>query len=1168
MKLASITILISYVVVFAPGCRQHQPNTLFEYLPSNESQVKFKNTIDEAKMPGQALNEFAYMGGGVGILDVNNDGLKDILFTGNQVSSMLYLNLGSNRFVDITKTAGLSTSDWITGVSIVDINADGFDDIYLCTFGKNLGSRAPNLLFVNQQNNTFKEQALEYGLADTAFSTQAAFFDYDKDGDLDMYLVNYMLNASYSANYLFPKNLTGGSAANDKLYRNNGVENGHPFFSDVSKEAGIIEDGYGLGVSVSDFNMDGYPDVFVSNDFVSNDDLWLNNKNGTFTNTLDGSTRHQSYSSMGCDAADIDNDEKIDFASVDMMPEDNFRKKQSFSFMNYERYQAERNLGYSPEFTRNVLQLNNGNYQKGDTAIPFFSEIGQLAGISETDWSWSILFADFDNDGHKDVHITNGIGRDFVNADFIQFSQHPGSGTAEQFKQTLRDKLEALDHVEIPNYLFVNNGDYTFSNLAESSGIGKKSMSNGAAYADLDNDGDLDLVVNNINKEAFILVNRQNQPGKPGERHSIGFILEGDTLNRHGIGAKVFVYDTGRSQLQEQFPVRGYLSAVDTKLLFGTGTNGKVDSVVVVWPDNSKQVLVELRADSVYKLAYKNAADTWQVGPNAKPKIFTEITGFMDSVYKHSDYVFDDYAEQRLLPQKYSQMGPFISTGDINKDGRTDFFIGAGFNSIGKLFTQTRNGGFAQSDLMTGLKYEEDEDSELFDADQDGDLDLLVTYGDMRFKDTSKYYQPRLYINDGNAKFTVDAGAIPSNVRTIAGCVASADYDGDGDLDLFIGGRVSKRYPVLPASYLLENRNGTFADVTNQICPELSRAGMVAAAQWADIDNDGHPDLIIAGEYMPIRFFKNNGRRLTEITASTGLRNMEGQWRSLIATDVDGDGDTDLIAGNLGSNCNYHTTPDYPMKLYAKDIDNNGSIDPVMFYYIKDEDGQRRLHPSINRDQLATQIPSIKKRFLLNRDFPKASVADIFIDKDGLQILTCEETRTSWLENLGSGKFKKNILPAQAQFAPVNAILCADMDGDGIKDILLAGNEYQADVLTGRYDASYGCFLKGMKDKSFKYVSYLTSGLKIDGDIKDMKLITTAGNEKIILVAVNDDYLKAFRINSSLTKQYSRDVSSREENSLLRKYNVYFFFPVIGYGAIGLINQNQTHMTDFPNDTS
>src|SRR6185312_5630071 len=408
--------IICFIVFAAGSCTDKSRNQLFTILPSEKTGIHFSNSIDETKMPGDALNEFAYMGGGVGILDVNNDGLKDIFFSGNQVSSKLYLNKGNNHFEDITLSAGVGTTGWITGVSIVDINADGYDDIYLCTYGKTLGAHAHNLLFINQRNNTFKEESAGYGLADTSYSTQAVFFDYDKDGDLDMYLSNYMLNASYSANYLFPKNLSGRSPANDKLYRNDGNVNGlnHPFFTDVSMQAGIKEDGYGLGVSDCNFNMDGWPDIYVCNDFVSNDDLWLNNKNGTFTNALDLSTKHQSYSSMGCDAADINNDSKFDFATVDMMPEDNYRKKQTFSFMNYDRYQEERSLGYSPEFGRNMLQLNNGNYERGDTAIPFFSEIGQMAGISETDWSWSILFADFNNDGCKDIHITNGIGRDFI----------------------------------------------------------------------------------------------------------------------------------------------------------------------------------------------------------------------------------------------------------------------------------------------------------------------------------------------------------------------------------------------------------------------------------------------------------------------------------------------------------------------------------------------------------------------------------------------------------------------------------------------------------------------------------------------------------------------------------------------------------------------------------
>ena len=1114
MKNRNLVYLFVYCLCFfVGGCKEKKQNQLFTSLSSKESGIDFSNNIDETKLKGGALNEFGYMGGGVGILDVNNDGLKDIFFCGNQVSSKLYLNKGNNKFEDITLSAGVSTSDWITGVSIVDINNDGYDDIYLCTYGDSSGKRTHNLLFINQHNNTFKEEAAEYGLDDTSYATQAVFFDYDKDGDLDMYLCNYMLNASYSANYLFQKNLSGNSPANDKLYRNDGFKNGHPVFTDVSKEAGIKEDGYGLGVSVSDFNMDGWPDIYVSNDFVSNDDFWLNNKNGTFSNMLDRSTKHQSYSSMGLDAADINNDGKIDFATVDMMPEDNYSQKQIYSFMNYDRYQQERNLGYSPEFSRNMLQLNNGNYYEGDTSLPFFSEIGQLAGISETDWSWSILFADFNNDGYKDLHITNGIGRDFINADFIDFSKTARNASSEeQSKKMLNDKIVSLGHVEVPNYLYLNNGNYTFTNITDSSGIKEKSLSTGAAYVDLDNDGDLDLVVNNINGPAFILINNENQPGKSKTNHSLGFILHGDSLNTKGFGAKVFVYANGTKQLQEEYPVRGYLSSVDTKLLFGTGKNKTADSVVIVWPNDKKQILQNLRADSTYTLFQKNATVNWYPSrPNIKQQIFHDVTDSVNALYKHVEVPFNDYEEQPLLPQKYSQLGPFISTGDINNDGTTDFYIGAGFNSLPKIFTQGKDGNFTGKDFTIGSRFEEDEGSVLFDADGDGDLDLLVTYGDMRFSDTSQYYQPRLYLNDGKGNFTLSPNAIPANVRTIACCVAVADYDGDGQMDIFIGGRVSKEYPLSPRSFLLKNNKGIFTDVTDKVCPALSKAGMITAAQWVDMDNDKHPELVIVGEYMPIRLFKNDGSKLTETTATTGIENIFGLWRSLIATDVDGDGDIDFIAGNIGLNNTYNASAKYPMKLYADDIDNNGKIDPVLFYYMKDEDGERKLFPSVNLSQLAVQVPVIKRKFLSNKDFAKATPDDIFTGSKNLQVLTCNETRSCWFENKGNGKFVMHALPMEAQFAPVNAIVCADMNGDGIKDILLAGNEYQNEVTAGRYDASYGFFLKGIGNKEFKVISPDLSGIKIDGDVKDMKMITNAKHEKLILVAVNNDSLKVFK---------------------------------------------------------
>jgi hypothetical protein len=743
--------------------------------------------------------------------------------------------------------------------------------------------------------------------------------------------------------------------------------------------------------------------------------------------------------------------------------------------------------------------------------MPYFSEIGQLAGMSETDWSWSVLLADFDNDGYKDISITNGMGRDLINSDFINYRSET-YGTIDKLvrERLLRGQLDSLGKVALRNYYFHNNGNCSFSNQSQLSGINEKAISNGAAYVDLDNDGDLDLVVNNINQEASIYINNSRGPEKnDSSNHFINFILRGDSLNGEGFGAKITLWQNGLMQSIEQNPVRGYASSVDTRLHFGLGKSSRPDSVVVTWPNGKQQHLQNPAIDTTLLLSEKEAV--FNAPSTAAPHTasYIDITDAVNVHIKHQETFFNDFAFSPLLPQKYSQLGPFISTGDINGDGLTDFFIGGAFKQPEEVCLQQKNGTFLSKALVNGPKYEEDMQSALVDVDGDHDLDLIITGGSTEFDKGSPFYTPRLYLNDGKGNFTLSPSAFPPSINTIA---QSISFTGGGrePLRLFIGGRVSLEYPYPPKSFLLEYRNGVFVDITHEVCPALSQPGMITTSVWADLDGDGQKELIIAGDWMPIRVFKAHQEKLEEVTDLMGLEKDYGMWKSLAVADIDGDGDLDLIAGNMGSNNPYHVTEQTPMRVFAKDFKGNGRIDPIFCYYIPDDAGKKTLQVGLNLNQLTRQIPGLKKRFLKNTDFASADLTAIFPDdtlKDVIK-LNCNELHTCWFENLGNGKFKKHILPVEAQFAPVNAIIAHDLDGDGKLDLLLAGNEYQAEVMTGRYDASYGLFLKGKGDGSFLPV---TAGFFIKGDVKDLKLIKNGKGEDLILAAINDEQMRIFR---------------------------------------------------------
>jgi len=1071
---------------------------LFQSVSSSSSGITFTNVLEESPKANVLTYEYFYNGGGVAVGDINNDGLEDIYFSANMKPNALYLNQGNMKFKDITQSAGVSCDKgWKTGITMVDINGDGFLDIYACLSGKGDPENRRNKLYINNGDLTFSEKAKEYGLDDPGHSTHATFFDFDKDGDLDMYLLNHNVVVIREVEFAAVRN-TRHPYAGDKFFRNDDGK-----FVDISAKAGIKGSplGFGLGVTVADINQDGWQDIYISNDYIEQDYLYINNRNGTFSDKMTEYMQHISYFSMGSDVSDINNDGWVDIFTTDMLPKSNKRQKLLYGPENYEHYALMVLNGFYFQNMRNMFHLNNANGT--------YSEIGQFAGISNTDWSWAPLFADFDNDGLKDLFITNGYYRDYTNRDFLKYK-----GDYFFDKAKLKEKADTFHLVStmsstpIHNFMYKNRGDLTFEDKSEAWGFGKPGFSSGAAYADLDNDGDLDLIVNNQNEAASVYKNLSRE--KNSNQNYIQLLLKGSQKNSTSIGAKVYAYTGGQVQYFEKMPTRGFQSSVTQKIHIGVGSATKIDSIKIKWPYGSESMLTHVEVNKQIEVSEQtNQAQKSSDQIKSKSTIFSRVDTKIN--YSHVEPGFNDFKRQPLILTMYTACGPIQAVDDVNKDGLQDVYVGGAQDNPGRLYIQNKDGQFRELKIETNPTFT-DADAAFFDADNDGDKDLYVAsggYNEYELKDPAML--DRLYLNDGNGQFTRSVQSL-KEVRGSKSCVKPVDFDKDGDVDLFVGGRVIPgQYPVAPESFLLENKgNAVFENVTQIKAKELVRIGMVADAAWSDLNADGFPDLILAGEFMAIEVYLNkSGKSFERATQSFFDKPLLGMWNKLKLYDFDKDGDEDIIAGNFGLNSQLSANEKEPVSIFYKDFDKNGSVDPIMTVFIEGQE-----YPFPSRDELLDQMYSMRSRYTDYASYSEAKLQDIFSKSDlkDAKVLRANTLETVYLENR-NGKFVLHHLPGEAQFTPVYAITPIDYNRDGNMDLLLHGNQSSIRIRMGVIDASFGQLFESDGKGRFRYVRQDDSGLTTVGDVKSCSVITI-NNETYLYIGVNNVGITTYKLNS------------------------------------------------------